>query len=113
MSLSREHFEVVIIGGGIAGNLRQESGELAERLLDRFSIPSEQELALLRIVAALEDPAAKWQRRFAARAAELGDQEALGVAITQLFAEAINARDREEMRLIREQLAELAPPVTD
>ena len=85
----------------IAGNLRQESGELTERLLDRFSIPGEQEMALLRIVAALEHPAAKWQRRFAERAAELGDQEALGVATTQLFAEAINARDREEMVRLR------------
>ena len=81
----------------IAGNLRQESGELAERLLDRFSIPGEQELALLRIVAALEHPVGKWQRRFADRAAELGDQEALGVATAQLFAEAINERDREEI----------------
>ncbi len=91
----------------IAGNLRQESGELAERLLDRFSIPGDQEMALLRIVAALEDPAAKWQRRFAERAAELGDQEALGVATTQLFAEAINARDREEMRRLRPALLSL------
>jgi hypothetical protein len=54
-------------------------------------------MALLRIVAALEHPAGKWQRRFADRAAELGDQDALGVATTQLFAEAITARDREDM----------------
>ena len=67
----------------IAGNLRQESCELVERLLDRFDIPGDQELGLLQIVAALEDPAEKWQRRFAQRAAELGDQEALGVATTQ------------------------------
>ncbi len=91
----------------IAGNLRQESGELAERLLDRFAIGGEQEMALLRIVAALEDPAAKWQRRFAERAAELGDHEALGMATTQLFAEAINARDREEMRRLRPALLSL------
>ena len=96
----------------IAGNLRQESGELAERLLDRFSIPGEQEMALLQIVAALEDPAAKWQRRFAERAAELGNQEALGVATTQLFAEAINARDREEMRRLRPALLSLIAPGT-
>ena len=96
----------------IAGNLRQESGELAERLLDRFSIPGEQEMALLRIVAALEHPAAKWQRRFAERAAELGDQEALGVATTQLFAEAINARDREEMARLRPVLLSLIAPGT-
>ncbi len=74
---------------------------MAERLLERFSIPGEQEMALLPSVAALEHPAAKWQRRFAERAAELGDQEALGVATTQLFAEAINARDRDEMARLR------------
>jgi predicted ATPase/DNA-binding SARP family transcriptional activator len=96
----------------IAGNLRQESGELAERLLGRFSIPGEQEMALLRIVAALEHPVAKWQRRFAERAAELGDQEALGVATTQLFAEAINARDREEMSRLHPVLLSLIAPGT-
>ncbi len=96
----------------LAGNLRQESGEMAERLLDRFSIPGEQEMRLLPIVAALEHPAAKWQRRFADRAAELGDQEALGVATTQLFAEAINARDREEMGRLRPVLLSLIAPDT-
>ncbi len=96
----------------IAGNLRQESGELAERLLDRFSIPGEQELALLRIVAALEHPAGRWQRRFADRAAELGDQEALGVATAQLFAEAINELDREEIRRLRPVLLGLIGPGT-
>jgi hypothetical protein len=96
----------------IAGNLRQESGELADRLLDRFPIPGEQELALLRIVAALEHPVAKWQRRFAERAAELGDQEALGVATTQLFAEAINARDRDEIHRLRPVLLGLIAPGT-
>jgi hypothetical protein len=81
----------------IAGNLRQESGEFAERLLGRFSIPVPQEMALLRIVAALEQPVGKWQRHFADRAAEVGDREALGVATTQLFSDAVNARDRAEM----------------
>jgi predicted ATPase/DNA-binding SARP family transcriptional activator len=94
----------------IAGNLRQESGELAERLLDRFSIPGPQELSLLRIVAGLEDQASQWQRRFAERAAELGDQEALGVATTQLFAEAINTRDREEIRRLHPVLLSLIAP---
>jgi predicted ATPase/DNA-binding SARP family transcriptional activator len=96
----------------IAGNLQQESGELAERLIDRFPVPGEQELALLRIVAAIEDPAAKWQRRFFDRASELGDQEALGVATTQIFAEAINARDREEIRRLRPVLLDLIAPGT-
>ena len=96
----------------IAGNLRHESDELTERLLDRFSIPGEQEMALLPCVAALEHPAAKWQHRFAERAAELGDQEALGVATTQLFAEAINAGDREEMARLRPVLRSLVTPET-
>jgi hypothetical protein len=91
----------------IAGNLRQESGELTERLIDRFPLPGEQELALLRIVAALTDPTSTWQRRFAERAAELGDQEALAVATMQLFAEAINARDSEEIRRLRPVLLDL------
>jgi hypothetical protein len=81
-------------------------------LLQRFSIPGEQELALLRIVAALEEGAAEWQRRFAARAAELGDQEALGIATTQLFAEAINARDQEEIRRLQPVLLSLIAPGT-
>jgi predicted ATPase/DNA-binding SARP family transcriptional activator len=96
----------------ISGYLRQESGELVERLLGRFSISGEQELALLRILAALEDPAANWQRRFADRAAELGDQESLGVATTQLFAGAINARDYDEMRRLRPVLLGLIAPGT-
>ncbi len=96
----------------IAGNLRQESGELLDRLFERFAIPGAQELALLRIVAALTDPTAKWQRRFADRAAELGDQEALGVATTQMFAEAINARDHEEIRRLRPVLLALNAPET-
>ena len=96
----------------IAGNLRQESGEFAERLLGRFSIPPEQEMALLRILAALEHPAAEWQHRFAQRAAELGDQEALGVATTQLFAEAISARDRDEMDRLHPVLLSLITPET-
>jgi predicted ATPase/DNA-binding SARP family transcriptional activator len=96
----------------IAGNLRREAGELADRLLDRFSIPGAQELALLRIVAALEHPVGKWQRRFADRAAELGDKEALGVATAQLFAEAINERDHDEIQRLRPVLLALIAPGT-
>jgi hypothetical protein len=69
-------------------------------------------MALLPSVAALEHPAAKWQHRFAERAAELGDQEALGVATTQLFAEAINVRDRAEMARLRPVLLSLLKPGT-
>jgi predicted ATPase/DNA-binding SARP family transcriptional activator len=91
----------------IAGNLRQESGEFAERLLGSFSLPADEELALLRIVAALEHGSGEWQRRFADRAAELGDSEALGVATTQLFAVAITARDRDEMARLHPVLESL------
>jgi hypothetical protein len=94
----------------LAGSLRHESGELAELLFDRFSIPGDQELAILRIVAALEIPAAKWQRRFAERAAELGDREAVGVATNQLFAEAVNALDTEEIARLRPLLRALIAP---
>ena len=38
----------------IAGTLRRESQELSERLLDRFSIPGEQQIALLRAVAFID-----------------------------------------------------------
>jgi predicted ATPase/DNA-binding SARP family transcriptional activator len=91
----------------VAGNLRQESSEFAERLLGRFSLPADEELALLRIVAALEHGSGEWQRRFADRAAELGDSEALGVATTQLFAVAITARDRDEMARLHPVLESL------
>jgi predicted ATPase/DNA-binding SARP family transcriptional activator len=94
----------------IAGNLGHESREFAERLLDRFEISGEEELALLRIVAALEQSGGKWQRRFADRAAQLGDKEALGIATTQLFADAITARDRAEMDRLHPVLISLISP---
>jgi hypothetical protein len=94
----------------IAGNLGHESREFAERLLDRFEVSEEEELALLRIVAALEQSGGKWQRRFADRAAQLGDKEALGIATTQLFADAITARDRAEMDRLHPVLISLISP---
>jgi predicted ATPase/DNA-binding SARP family transcriptional activator len=96
----------------IAGNLRQESGEFAELLLGRFSISGADELSLLRIVAALEHPAGKWQRMFVDRAAALGDNEALGVGTTQLFADALTARDRDEMARLHPVLLSLIAPDT-
>jgi predicted ATPase/DNA-binding SARP family transcriptional activator len=96
----------------LAGNLRQEGSEMTEQLLERFSIPGDKELALLRIVAAMEEGAGKWQRRFAERAEALGDQESLGVAITQLFAEAINARDHDEIRRLHPVLLDLLASAT-
>jgi hypothetical protein len=91
----------------IAGNLRQESSEFAERLLGRFTIRVPEEMVLLRIVAAVEPAGGPWQRRFADRAAEVGDRQSLGVATTQLFADAITAGDREEMLRLRPVLLSL------
>jgi predicted ATPase len=96
----------------IAGNLGDEGGEFAERLLGRFEIPAEDELALLRVVAALEQPVGRWQRFFVERARELGDSEALGVATTQLFADAIVTRDRAEMDRLHPVLLSLITPET-
>ena len=98
----------------LAGMLRQESQELTDRLLDRFSIPGEKEVALLRAVAFLDyGPSAKaWHSRLASRAAEIGDQEALVTGIGNLFSQAINAQDRDEMRSLRPQLLALVTPET-
>ena len=94
-----------------AGMLRQESQELVDRLLARFPVPAKQEIALLRAVSFVEgfSPAvSEWTRRLAARAAELGDQEALATATGNLFGRALNARDRDEMRRIRPMLLAVA-----
>ena len=96
-----------------AGMLRQESQELVGRVLDRFSIPAEHEIALLRAVSFVEGfspVVSAWTRRLAARAAELGDQEALATATGNLFGRAINARDRGEMRRIRPMLLAVITP---
>jgi predicted ATPase/DNA-binding SARP family transcriptional activator len=96
----------------IAGTLRREAQELTDRLLDRFSIPGAQQVALLRAVAYLDygPTAASWHRRLAAVATEIGDQEALTVATGNLFAAALNARDRDEMRRLRPSLLSLITP---
>jgi predicted ATPase/DNA-binding SARP family transcriptional activator len=96
----------------LAGMLRQESQELVTRLLERYSIPGEREIALLRAVAFLDysPTATTWHRRLADRAAELGDQEALVTATGNLFGRALNARDRDELRRIRPELLALITP---
>jgi predicted ATPase/DNA-binding SARP family transcriptional activator len=96
----------------LAGMLRQESQELVARLLERFSIPGEKEIPLLRAVAFLDySPTAKtWHRRLATRAAEIGDEEALVMATGNLFGQALNARDRDEMRRLRPELLALVKP---
>jgi predicted ATPase len=96
-----------------AGMLRQESQEVVDRLLRRFSLPAPDEIALLRAVSFVEgfSPlASAWTRRLAARAAELGDQEALATATGNLFGRAVNARDRDAMRRIRPMLLALITP---
>ncbi len=96
----------------IAGTLRRESQELSERLLDRFAIPGEQQVALLRAVAFIDygPSSAGWHRRLAAVATEIGDQEALTVATGNLFGRALNTRDRDEMRRLRPSLLSLITP---
>jgi predicted ATPase/DNA-binding SARP family transcriptional activator len=96
----------------LAGMLRQESQEIAGRLLDRFSIAGEHQVPLLRAVAYLDySPTAKsWHRRLAACAAEIGDQEALTTATGNLFGQALNAQDRAEMRRLRPELQGLLTP---
>ncbi|MFZ0042055.1 MAG: BTAD domain-containing putative transcriptional regulator, partial [Solirubrobacteraceae bacterium] len=98
----------------LAGMLRQESHELAERLLERFSIPGQQEVALLRAVAFLDygPSATAWHSRIARRAAEIGDQETVVTATGNLFGQALNARDGAEMRRLRPQLLALVTPDT-
>jgi predicted ATPase/DNA-binding SARP family transcriptional activator len=96
----------------LAGQLRQESQELTDRLLESFSIPGEHEVALLRAAAYLDyGPNAKlWHRRVAARAAEIGDQDALVSARGNLFGQALNTRDLDEMARLRPELLELITP---
>jgi len=98
----------------LEGMLRQEGQELVDRLLERFSIPGEQEIALLRAAAFLDySPKAKaWHRRLAARAAELGDLEAVATATVNLLGQALNARDLDEMRNLRPQVLALITPET-
>jgi predicted ATPase len=93
----------------LAGMLRQEAQELAVRLLDRFEIPGEEEVALIRAVAYLDyGPTAKaWHQRLASSAARIGDHEALTMATGNLFAQALNARDLEAMRELRPELTAL------
>ena len=96
-----------------AGMLRQEATELVERLLARFSVPPEAECALLRAMSFVEGfspDRSEWTRRLAARASELGDYEAVATATGNLFARAVNGRDREEMRRMRPMLLALITP---
>ena len=90
----------------LAGNLKHEAWETADRLLERFSIPPNDELELLRMCAAMETPGTIWQRRFFDRAIELGDRDAIGIATVQLHAEAVG-HDRAEMERLQPVLLDL------
>ncbi len=96
-----------------AGMLRQEAAELVERLLARFSVPANEEIALIRAASFVEgfSPArSEWTRRLAARASVLGDQEAVATATGNLFGRALNARDRDGMHRMRPMLLALITP---
>ncbi len=99
----------------LSGMLRKQSGDAVDRVLACFSIAPQHEIALMRAVVFLEgfsptEPV--WNRRLAARAAELGDNESLATATANLFGRATNARDRDEMRRLRPQLQALLGPDT-
>jgi hypothetical protein len=96
-----------------AGMLRQEAAELVERLLARCSLSGAEEIALVRAVSFVEgfDPArSEWTHRLAVRASELGDYEALAMAVGNLFGRAVNGRDRDEMARMRPMLLALITP---
>lgn len=96
----------------LAGSLRQEGQSLVDRLLDRFSLPGETEIALLRAVASLEygPSVASRHRQIMRRATEIGDHEALAMATGNLFGQALNTRNVDEMRRLRPQLLALITP---
>ncbi len=97
-----------------ADMLRQEAHELIGRLLARFTVPPEQELALLRAASYLDHVDSgsvgnvAFTRRLAARAAELGDRAAQAIATGNLLGDAINAGDTEEISRLKPTLIELA-----
>ncbi len=72
----------------------------------------EREVAALAAFLNYRPSAKAWNRRLAARAAEIGDQQALVMATGNLFGQALNARDRDEMRRLRPELLALITPET-
>jgi hypothetical protein len=90
--------------------LQREAEELIERVLARFDVAGEQEIALLRAMAHLAGlgPAGRaMSERLAARAVELGDVEALSAALHDPFFAAINNRDLDEIRRLKLVLLDL------
>jgi hypothetical protein len=94
--------------------LRQEGQELVDRLLERFSVPAVNEVSLLRAVSFIDygPNAHTWHRRLAELAASIGDHESQAMATGNLFARALNTRDREEMRRLRPSLRALIETAT-
>ena len=91
--------------------LRQEAHELIGRLLDRFPVPADKEIALLRAASYLDhvDSSSVTQvglpRLAARRRARRPDSSA--IATGNLLGDAINARDLDEIRRLRMTLLEL------
>jgi predicted ATPase/DNA-binding SARP family transcriptional activator len=98
----------------LAGMLREESQDVVDRLLARYSISGTDEVALLRAVAFLEyGPSANIRhRQLANRAREIGDLEVVTTATGNIFGRALNTRDRDEMRRLRPELTALITPDT-
>ncbi|MHB8695590.1 MAG: AfsR/SARP family transcriptional regulator [Solirubrobacteraceae bacterium] len=96
-----------------ANMLRSESQETMATLQDHFTLPTAEELLLLRAVSFLDTytPTGRtWNLRLAERAAAAGDQETLAMATSNMFGQAINSKDREEMRRLKPLLLELIKP---
>ncbi len=98
----------------LAGMLRQESQDVVDGLLARFSVRAADEVALLRAVAFLDyGPSANIRhRRLADRAREIGDLEVVATATGNIFGHALNTRNRDEMRRLRPELMALITPDT-
>jgi hypothetical protein len=95
--------------------LRQECQEFVNRIVDQFALESIAEIKLLRVAAFLDSYAhgsVDWNRRLAARAEAVGDHEALAIANGNLFAQALNSRDREATRRLRPALLAAITPDT-
>jgi hypothetical protein len=96
-----------------AGMLRQECHDRVDEVLATFALPADSELLLLRAGEYLDGMRVGetgWTRRVAARAAELGDTEVVATATCNLFAHALNAQDRDEMRRLRPALLAAITP---
>jgi predicted ATPase/DNA-binding SARP family transcriptional activator len=99
-----------------ASMLRQECHDRVDQIVAAFAVPADSELLLLRAAEFLDGMRVGETgrtRRLAARAAELGNTEVLAIATVNLFAHALNARDRNEMRRLRPALlAGITPDAT-